>query len=271
MIWLSPYKSFFDDRWGDESEKCIKIQIENSIHLGWKEEDIILVTNFEFQYQNVKSIVVPDYLITDIARGTPSKINALVYLFEQELIEDDIYWFHDLDAFQLKPIEIDIEKNCIYLTDYGVCQQGPSEYKKLGIKTKKWSAYKQWSTGSIFFGKHTYDIFKNIVHIVNENKINEEWAIAYLIRDKKSLFERRINKINISYNFALEKRDILTNYEKVTDLPIKVIHFHPADQKGVYYFDHPRPSPLNVCRGDNPMRVALMPERIRILFRKHGF
>ena len=44
-------------RWSDEELfNSFKAQIDNSIERGWKKEDIIIGTNFDFEYKGIKNI-----------------------------------------------------------------------------------------------------------------------------------------------------------------------------------------------------------------------
>ena len=76
----------------EESGKLTKIQIDNSLELGWPIEDILLVTNFPYEHNGVNAYVV------DIERSycpfvaTASKIKTVDYLFDIDFIGDDIYW-----------------------------------------------------------------------------------------------------------------------------------------------------------------------------------
>jgi hypothetical protein len=83
LIYINPAKSFINEAWKDENDILAKIQIDNSLEMGCKKEDIILVTNFEYEYRGVKSIVVSDDLYCNHSAGTPSKINVIVDLFDK--------------------------------------------------------------------------------------------------------------------------------------------------------------------------------------------
>jgi hypothetical protein len=48
LIYISPEHKFLP-----EYDKLVRIQIDNSLELGWKKEDIMLVTNFIFEYNGV--------------------------------------------------------------------------------------------------------------------------------------------------------------------------------------------------------------------------
>ena len=55
LVYVSPNKQF-----DDEHKILAKIQIDNSLDLGWKKEDIILATNFDYEYRGIKSVIVDD-------------------------------------------------------------------------------------------------------------------------------------------------------------------------------------------------------------------
>ena len=103
MIYISPTKSFDNPRPDliNDAGVSAKVQIENSLELGWKKEDIWLFTNFEFEYHGIRSRVLEDVAFFE-RKPQASKINALIKLFENRTIKsDELYWFHDLDAFQI--------------------------------------------------------------------------------------------------------------------------------------------------------------------------
>lgn len=150
MIYISPTGSFDNPRpdlTSNDAGPLAKVQIENSLALGWKKEDILLFTNFDFQYGEIKANVLKNVEFFE-RKPQASKINAIVKLFEDGTIKDgEMYWFHDLDAFQLEPIneaEIDLSDDNIALTDYGGIKFGGTD---------------RWSTGSIFFKLGSRDIF----------------------------------------------------------------------------------------------------------------
>ena len=149
LIYVNPSKSFLDYHWRDENKLLAKIQIDNSLALGWKKEDIILVTNFNYEYRGVKSMVVNDDLFCKVSY-TATKIKVILHLFDKDIIGDDLYWFHDFDAFQLEKIteeELCLENAVFALTDYG--KTTINEFRD-----------RRWSTGSIFFKKDAERIFR---------------------------------------------------------------------------------------------------------------
>jgi hypothetical protein len=131
LIYINPERKF-----NTENSNYIKIQIDNSLDY-WKKEDILLVTNFPYEYKGVKAVVVPDDLY---CQSSPCiiKINVIVYLLENKLL-DELAWFHDTEAWQVAPLDLRLDKE-LGLTDYG------------------WD--RKWNGGSIFFQPSTLDIFK---------------------------------------------------------------------------------------------------------------
>ena len=51
LIFISPAGGF-----PKEHEELTKMQIDNSLELGWKPEDILLVTNFDYEYRGIKAV-----------------------------------------------------------------------------------------------------------------------------------------------------------------------------------------------------------------------
>ena len=231
FAYVSPQKDF-----SDEGKISIKIQIDNSLELGWKKEDIILATNFPYEYKGVKSIIVKDEHYCPF-RPTATKINVIIELFERNLIEDDLYWFHDLDMYQVLPItaeEIGLEED-MGVTDYGKLDK--------------------WNTGTIFFKKSARDIFEKMKEIVYLRKSIEERALDILTglytktydgRDfsypDSDSIKKRVKRLNIAYNFCCIKdqpydpklfeatgdKYLLMCAKKCSD-PIKVLHFHLSE------------------------------------------
>lgn len=219
--------------WQKEVEPLLKIQIENSLRF-LKKEDIILITNFDYEYLGVKARKVDAYCDW---KPTVSKVLAIL-----KIIENDIYWFHDLDAFQLEPLDFTLEKD-MALTDYGVT-------------TIRESYNSRWSTGSWFFKKEARDIFFSIVERSAKDGINEEAALGRLVKEDPSILDR-IEKLNITYNFATRKRDVEKNME-IVDKPIKVLHFHPHDKR-----------PLSNGMTNMEYCFPLMSPELQAIFKKH--
>jgi hypothetical protein len=236
----------------------IKIQIDNSLDLGWKREDILLVTNFPYEYNGVKAIIIGDNNLCKFTRQA-SKINAILTLFESGLIKDELYFFHDLDVFQMEPIELEIPKDSIATTDYGGSDL--------------------WNTGVIFFRQNTWDIFKKIREVVYKYKTDEERAlmaltghdvgmtsahsVGKLIPADKENFNERVIKLNPTYNFI--PRYLEESY-KLAEKPIKCVHFHLIKKK-----KWEKESQYDiVVKGQNSLGIPLVNERLKLILNKHG-
>src|SRR3989344_7055251 len=269
LIYIHPSKRF-----GEEEKTAIKIKIDNSLDLGWKKEDILLVTNFDYKYNNVKAFVVKGENYCTFC-PTASKINAIIDLFGQKLIgshgieEDRIYWFHDLDAYQLNYIpesELELDGTDMLLPDFG-------------RKPK-------WSTGSFFFKNSSRDIFNWVKNIMDIYKIDEEGAFCILTGqdyyDWSSLkwikghtpedtpgiknINERIKKANITYNF--HSFNVRSNYAAALK-PIRVAHFHFIERPVNPM--NPKPDQIDFfLRGINKLGVQIVPERLVKIFNQHG-
>src|SRR5436190_6968 len=99
LIYTGPNKKF-----SEEDSILARIQIDNSLDLGWRKEDIMLVTDFPFEYNGVKSLVIKDGLYYDFDKNANKALVAL-YLIDQKIIEPgELYWCHDFDAYELNKI-----------------------------------------------------------------------------------------------------------------------------------------------------------------------
>jgi len=239
LIHISPSKDFCDD----EHKMSAKIQIDNSIELGWKREDIILVTNFPYEYNGVKSVIIGDesYCPITVSRlWTATKIYAIDHLFKKGLIERDLYWYHDFDCFQLAPftdVGIDMASADMGLTNYG--------------------RMPRLCSASMFFTENAGDIFKQIKEKVIESRVSEEHGIMRLINSDIQTLGKRIKKLNITY--AFHRFNLCHCYHRAVK-PIKAAHFHLTPDKYDFY-----------VLGKNKLNMVLIPEGLIKIFNQHGF
>lgn len=206
LIYFNPEKKF-----APEYEDLTKIQIDNSLSLGWKKEDIVLVTNFPYEYQDIKALVVEgNYEMFD--QNKSSKIPIINRMFADGLIEDDLYWFHDVDAFQLIPFEISLEKDAGF-TDHG-------DYSKT------------WNAGSFFFKKSARDIFETIWEYMKIRGKNEQDALTFMWENNIDGINNRFEFMGPAYNIGI--------YRVEENLKIagtaKVVHFHPHKKRHLDLF-----------------------------------
>src|SRR3989344_5871467 len=209
LIYISQTDSFNNPCPGilDDAEVSAKVQIENSLRLGGQVEDILLYTNFGFRYGEVSAHVLT---AVEFVGWKPqaSKINAIIKMFENGLIEDnEIFWFQDLDAFQLHPFQ-ESELNL------GTADVGMTNYYVTKI----------WSTGTIFFKQTARDIFNRVKEIMYDDAISEEYAFKKLTESDRDM-AKRVKKINATYNFVPYFAEHPCYKQAIK--PIRVAHFHP--------------------------------------------
>jgi len=235
LIYINPRGDF-----DEEGKVLIKIQIDNSYSLGWKPDDIMLFTNFPYEYNGIKANIIDGSSYSDIS----SKTVTISHLFDLNIIQDELYWVHDLDAFQNNIItesELELDNIDFAITDYG--------------------RLLRWSGGSIFFKKSSKDIFKMIKEKVYEMNTTEEKALKKITDWNINNVNPRIKKLNISYNFQMGN---VNNCYPVAVKPIKVLHFHPfRDWKGRNTLDF-------FLRGKNKINTMLMEDRLVKIFNKYS-
>lgn len=207
LIYYNPQKKF-----EPEYEALTKIQIDNSLKLGWNYKDIILVTNFEYNYRGIKAIVIGegDYEVFD--QNKSSKIPIINRLFADGLIEDELYWFHDVDAFQLIPFEVNLDKDAGF-TDHGAYS-------------------KTWNAGSFFFKKSARDIFETIWEYMKKRGKNEQDALTFMWGKNIDGINNRFEFMGPAYNIGIYRID---ENIKIAGTP-KVVHFHPHKKRHLNLF-----------------------------------
>jgi hypothetical protein len=203
LIFVSPLKSFYN--W---YEDLCKIQIETGLMMGWKKEDIILATNFDYEYMGVKSLVVPDNLYC-VHRKRASKINVIYYLLENKIIKD-LCWFHDFDAHQLQnldEIENEISGYDMAMTDYGFSARS--------------------NTASFFFKPEDKDIMERTRSKVYRFKTNEETALDILKKGNINKINERCKMINHTYSLSGKTDGQFEAALAKSERPIKIININP--------------------------------------------
>jgi hypothetical protein len=233
LVFLSPTKAF-DGVYSAEA----KIQIDNSLDLGWKREDILLVTNFPWEYNGVKTIVVSDKHYYS-ARPRSIKTAIIPFLLNKGVIKrGNIYWNHDLDAFQCYPFdefELDLKNYDAALTDYG------------------WR--ERWCLGSFFIKKSSKDIFSKAKAIIYKN-IEDETALMELTKDP--VVAKRCKRLNITYNFGM--RHIGENWQRAIK-PLRVVHFAP--------YSRVMPTLEMFMYGNNEAKTPLIDRRLKRIMNYH--
>jgi len=235
-----------------ESKKLTKIQIDNSLELGWTPEDIILITDFPYEYNGIKATVVEKgYCEFD---KEASKITTIVHLFDIGFIDNHLYWCHDLDAYQLEQItedELELEGLDAGFNDY--CRAP------------------RWQLGSFFFKKSSEYIFRAMADRIkprldktgkphDDGTPLDEVALMELTNNNFNNINSRIKRLNTRYDFGMRRVDFC--YERAVK-PLKVLHFHPKSKL------------LNTLAiamyGKNRIQKPLMNGRLIRIFNKYGY
>jgi len=246
LIWIHP-----DEKFDEEHSKLIKIQIENSLELGWNPDDILLITNFPYDFMGIRPYTISgDYYCKLFRQAT--KVDVMVHLFDMGFIKEELYWLHDLDAYQQYPItddELELENVDIGMTDYG--------------------RNKRWNGGSMFIKKGIEDFYREVkdkMYRDNEKNKgvwkNEEDVLMELTDENYNNVNSRIKRLNITYNFGIKR--MRECYDKALK-PLKVLHFHPER----IYRGWGRA--FDIVQGKNELGKPIMCDRLVKIFKKHGF
>lgn len=195
LVYINPLNEF-----NTENSIYVKIQIDNSLQY-WDTKDILLATNFPYEYHGVKATIVPESLYYKDGICI-NKVNTIIYLLENKIL-NELTWFHDTEAWQIAPLNLKLNKE-LGLTDYG------------------WSS--RWNGGSMFFMPSAIDMFKWLQDSIYTRHIDDERALLDLTERNYNNINSRIQRLNITYN--LGKRRVDKNLVKV-DKPLRVVHFHP--------------------------------------------
>lgn len=243
LIYTGPRKVF-----NEEHTRLARIQIDNSFDLGWKKEDILLVTDFPYEYNGVKSLEVPDGLYYDFDYNANKSI-VLVYLLQQDIIKPRmLYWCHDFDAYEnyrIKEEELGLEQYDLGLAHY--------TYKP------------EWQFGSLFLKSSVQDILERLDEAIRKrprSSRNNEKKLTMLIKGDK-IDNSRYKRLNSTYNFMKKYMSIV--YPEA-EKPLKVLHFLPSNkEEGMRY------TALEMFMyGKNSLRIPLMSERLIKIFHHHG-
>lgn len=243
LIYTGPQKKF-----SDEDQILARIQIDNSLDLGWRKEDILLVTDFPFEYNGVKALLTNSdvYYPFDL---NANKVPVIKYLIDQKIIEPEIiYWSHDFDAYENFPIseaELELENFDLGLTHY--------TYKP------------EWQCGSIFLKNSAKDIFElldNTTRKKPHSSRNNEKTLTRLINDN-AIDPKRYKRLNVTYNIM--KKYLATIYPQATK-PLKVLHFRPSDKDPAL----PEKTLDIFMYGKNGLKFPLMSDRLISVFNQHG-
>jgi len=189
-----------EDHRSKEIKNLLRAQVHNSLEIGWPVKDIIIVTNFDFEYMGVKAHK------TELNKTclTGTKLFALKYAFDNHLNELQMIWGHDLDAWQNAPFDPPF-----LIEDVGATYYGKPKF----------------NGGSIFWRPTAKDIIEEAIDIILANQeAKEEPTLNDLFKNK---YEDRVTVVNNTFNVGCS--GFRERYMR-SHLPIKVAHFHPYNR-----------------------------------------
>ena len=211
----------------------LKAQVDNSIRLGWNTDDIIIGTNFDFEYKGVRN-----YTLENVCYHNPffNKFYGMLELMELGVLDDD-YWFHDQDAWQIEKFNF------------------PEFNGELAGCTYVFTP--EWNTCSMFIKKTSIDIIRYIVEFMEMNashKVDsdENW-ISFLRRNSE--ISKYFSTINNKYNVG---RTHMESRYSAAESPVSVIGFQPQVPESVAVF-----------KGNNKLNVNLIDIEFDAILAQH--
>ena len=182
----------------------LRAQIDWSIQLGWKKEDIIIGTNFDFEYNGVKN-----YQLTDVC--TYSGYNNFWYgaleLMKNGVLNED-YWLHDQDSWPVRYFNFPKFDGEIAGCEY--------------------QATPFWNCSTIYLKKTSQFLLEYIVELMRDNpnapvSSDEEWII-FCRSHEQSEVKEYFSSLDTRYNCGFTHFDL--RYKNATK-PINVYGFKP--------------------------------------------
>lgn len=199
----TPYKTH------DSILKYLYAQIDNSLHYKWNKEDIIIISNFQFEYRGIKNIIprnLCDYNIW------ANKFYTIKELFENHFIDD--IWLHDYDVWQIDEFE--------FPKFDGMFAGCPYDEKNTN-----------WNGGSFFFSKNSlpllnyicdyYELNKHIISKMDDGRGPKWFSDEIILCDLRSIEEIKNLFSSLTPQYNLGMTLFKTRYECSTK-PIKAIH-----------------------------------------------
>jgi len=191
----------------EELFKFLQCQIDISLHLGWDVNDIVLGTNFDFEYRGVKN-----YHLTKICdwSGFHNFWFGALELMELGIITED-FWLHDHDSWPIRKFSFPEFQGEIAGCEY--------------IGTR------EWNCGSIYCKGSSKEILQYIVEVLTLNKdvelSSDEVFISHLRAD--SPIKNYLTSINTTYNVGVTHGQLRLN---AAIKPVNVLSFNPSLEKG---------------------------------------
>lgn len=184
-------------------ENYLKAQIENSLYYKWDIKDIIVATNFPFEYMGIKNLNLND--ICEFS-GFNNKWFGIREIFKNHFKED--CWLHDYDNWQINELKFPTFDGNIAGCTYVFTEE--------------------WNTASLFLKKDCEIYLDYVFDFLNiNNKIqfdSDENAIAIIRRvdEVKNAFCTIDNKYNIGLTKLEHRYNAAT--KPVCTLGVKLLH-----------------------------------------------
>ncbi len=222
-----------------EVRRQLDLQVDNSLELGWSADQILLMTSFPYARGGVEATVLPTARRPATARLTSFHKTRAILAALDLVGPDERLWYHDVDAFQLRPFESFPTGRrlgfCLYTTRERLLVQG----------------------GSLFFAAAARPVFEDVLDLlVNHRCRKDEFALTDLAGEAR--YADWFELLDGTYN--LGSTDFELRYQ-LASKPIKVAHFH---------LDHPAHRAL-FLDGGNELGARPVDHRFRSLLGVHGF
>lgn len=233
-----------EGKFDPENEVLAKIQVDNSRDLGWFNKDIMVVTNFDWEYQGVKSIVIPN--VHSPVEYASNKAYVIKFLLDNGMLPDDLYWYHDFDAFENYQVSLGMIGAYV---DFAICRYG---YKD------------EFQCGSFFFRPSAVDIFEVWLEEM-AGRVRPRMDEKYLTKLVREGRVRELWELNITYNLTQRLPNMPKEYAKAVE-PIQVVHFHP----NYTFYTHDKTNLEIFMYGQNRIGRPIMSEGLIDIFKQHG-
>ena len=212
-----------------------RAQVDNSLRFGWKNEDIIIGTNFEFEHNGVKNIELKNVCTTNIFNN---KWYGILELMNDGHLEDD-FWFHDQDSWQVNEVNF------------------PEYEGEIGGCTYVYTP--EWNTCSMFLKQSSKYVVKYVDDFMELNKeanfYSDENHISILRHN--SDIKNILTTLNNKYNVGLTHME--QRYE-AADKPVCSLGFQPHVQNSWEVF----------VEGKNKLNIKLVDNEMVELFKKYN-
>ena len=229
----------------EELFNYFRAQIDNSLYWGWDKKDIVVCTNYDFEYKDIKPVRLQKISIN----ATSNKEYAIYELLSEGIIKEN-FWLHDFDDWQIEKFDFPEFGGDIGLAKYCGCG-GDCDCVR-------------WNCGSIFTKPSAIDIWELFYNFVEQNKDNKKFIsdgndeiyIDTLYVNYQEVRDR-ISKINSEYNVGCSG---FSDRYGIANKPVKVIAFKPNVKRDLEIF----------VNGNNDFNVKLADDRLMNLFKSHS-